>query len=99
MAKLRSLREGGFLYLTLDDAPTRNALSPEMVQELQAAIDAAAADATLRAVVLRGANGFFCAGGSMGNFQQGQQSAAKPGEIDPIAANNRRFGDFMIALA
>jgi isohexenylglutaconyl-CoA hydratase len=50
-------------------------------------------------VVLRGANGFFCAGGSMGNFQKSQQSAATAGETDPIAANNRRFGNFMITLA
>ena len=98
MSKLRKLRQGGFLFLTLDDAPTRNALNPDMVQELQAAIEAAAGDATLRAVVLRGANGFFCAGGSMVDFQKGQQSAASTGETDPIAANNRRFGDFMIAL-
>ena len=99
MSKLRTQRQGGFLFLTLDDAPTRNALSPEMVGELGAAIAAAAADATLRAVVLRGAGGFFCAGGSMGSFQQSQQRAAAPEEPDPIAANNRRFGDFMIALA
>jgi isohexenylglutaconyl-CoA hydratase len=70
-----------------------------MVQELQAAIQAAAADATLRAVVLRGANGFFCAGGSMGNFQKSQLSVSAVGETDPIAANNRRFGDFMMALS
>jgi isohexenylglutaconyl-CoA hydratase len=99
MSTVRTERQGGFLFLTLDDAPTRNALSPEMVAELQEAIAAAAADATLRAVVLRGANGFFCAGGSMGNFRKSQQSAATGGETDPIAANNRRFGDFMIALA
>ena len=99
VSKLRKLREGGFLFLTLDDAPTRNALSPEMVEELQAAVETAAADATLRAVVLRGANGFFCAGGSMGNFQKSQQTAPAAGEPDPIAANNRRFGEFMTALA
>jgi len=99
VSKLRKLRQGGFLFLTLDDAPTRNALSPEMVEELQSAISSAAVDATLRAVVLRGAQGFFCAGGSMGDFQQSQQSAAKPGEVDPIAQNNRRFGDFMMLLA
>ena len=99
MAKVRSERQGGFLFLTLDDAATRNALSPEMVGELQAAIGAAAADTTLRAVVLRGASGFFCAGGSMGNFQKSQQGAAASDGVDPIAANNRRFGDFMMALA
>jgi len=99
MAKVRAERQGGFLHLTLDDAATRNALSPEMVEELQAAVDAAAADATLRAVVLRGANGFFCAGGSMGNFQERLKSGEAQGGADPIAAHNRRFGDFMIALA
>lgn len=99
MSKLRTLRQGGFLHLTLDDAPTRNALSPEMVEELQTAVEAAAADATLRALLLRGANGFFCAGGSIGNFQQSQQSAAAAGEPDPIAVNNRRFGEFMTMLA
>jgi isohexenylglutaconyl-CoA hydratase len=98
-SKLRSLHQGGFLFLTLDDAPTRNALGPELVQALQAALDAAAADASVRAVVLRGAGGFFCAGGSMGDFQKNLQSVAAPGEADPIAANNRRFGDFMLALA
>ncbi|HUX24775.1 MAG TPA: enoyl-CoA hydratase-related protein [Burkholderiales bacterium] len=99
MSKLRTLRQGGFLFLTLDDAPTRNALSPEMVAELQTAIDSAAGDSALRAVVLRGANGFFCAGGSMGNFQKSQQSVAAAGEGDPIAANNRVFGYFLTALA
>ena len=99
MAKLRSERQGGFLFLTLDDAPTRNALSPEMVDELRVAFDAAAADAGVRAVVLRGANGTFCAGGSMGSFQKSQQTAPAAGEPDPIAANNRRFGEFMTMLA
>ena len=42
MAKLRTLRQGGFLYLILDDARTRNALSPEMMAELTAALDVAA---------------------------------------------------------
>jgi len=99
MAKLRTLRQGGFLYLTLDDAATRNALSPEMVQELQAAVHAAAADAGLRALVLRGANGFFCAGGSVGNFQKQMKSGEAQGGADPIAAHNRSFGYFLTALA
>jgi isohexenylglutaconyl-CoA hydratase len=99
VSKLRKLRQGGFLYLTMDDAPTRNALTPEMVEELQAAIVAAATDDTLRAVVLRGANGFFCAGGSMGTFQERMKSGVGQGGADPIAAHNRQFGDFMIALA
>jgi enoyl-CoA hydratase/carnithine racemase len=54
MSRLRTLRQGGFLFMNLDDAPTRNALNPEMVQELGVAMEAAAADAGLRAMVLRG---------------------------------------------
>ena len=99
MSKLRTLRRGGFLYLTLDDAPTRNALGPEMVQELQAAIESAAADPMLRAVVLRGANGFFCAGGSMGNFQERLKAEEVQAGTDPIATHNRSFGYFLTALA
>ena len=37
---LRSLNQGGFLFLIMDDAPTRNALGQEMVEELQAAVAA-----------------------------------------------------------
>lgn len=98
MSKLHTLRQGGFLFLTLDDAPTRNALSPEMVDALRTAFAAAAADGGVRAVVLRGANGTFCAGGSMGDFNKSQQTAAAAGAPDPIALNNRRFGEFMTAL-
>lgn len=99
MAKVRSERQGGFLFLTLDDAPTRNALSLEMVQELQTAVAAAAADASLRALVLRGGNGFFCAGGSMASFQQWLKPGGAGSGSDAIAAHNRGFGDFMMALA
>jgi len=35
----------------------------------------------------------------MGNFQRNQQTAPTAGEPDPIAVNNRRFGEFMTALA
>ena len=65
MSKVRTLRQGGFLFRTLDDAPVRNALGPEMMDELRAAFEAAAAHAGVRAVVLRGANGFFCGGGNL----------------------------------
>ncbi len=98
MAKLRSERADAFLFLTLDDAPTKNALSPEMVEELKLAFAFAADDPQLRAVVLRGAGGTFCAGGSVGNFQERLRAAPPEGEADPIAAHNRQFGDFLLAL-
>ena len=53
---------------TLHDPASRNALSEAMVDALLAACERAAADADLRGVVLRGAGGHFCAGGSLGGF-------------------------------
>lgn len=56
------------LFLTLNCPATRNALAPDLVSELARAIAGAQGDPHLRAVVLRGSQGFFCAGGNIGNF-------------------------------
>jgi isohexenylglutaconyl-CoA hydratase len=48
--------------------------------------------------VLRGAGGFFCAGGNVGNFQSRLDAQSAPGS-DPVAARNRVFGGFMQRLA
>jgi isohexenylglutaconyl-CoA hydratase len=91
-------REGARLYVTLHDPATKNALSPAMREELSAVLDAAAGDGTLRALVLRGANGVFCSGGNIGGFREAIATAAAPGARDPIAASNRVFGDMMLQL-
>ena len=56
-----------------------------------------AADRVDNAVVLRGAGGFFCAGGNVGSFQSRLDAAAT--DEDPVAARNREFGRFMQRLA
>lgn len=83
---------------TLNDPASRNALSEPMVDALLAACERAAADAGLRGVVLGGAGGHFCAGGSLGGFAKtiGQPLAA--GEADPLVPLNRRFGTLLQAL-
>ena len=83
---------------TLHDPASRNALSEAMVDALFAACERAAADKDLRGVVLRGAGGHFCAGGSLGGFAKtiGQPLAA--GEADPLVPMNRRFGALLQAL-
>ena len=83
---------------TLNDPASRNALSEAMVDGLIAACERAAADADLRGVVLRGAGGHFCAGGSLGGFAKtiGQPLAA--GASDPLVTLNRRFGTLLQAL-
>jgi enoyl-CoA hydratase/carnithine racemase len=53
---------GGVLHLVLDRPAKRNALSAELRQCLVDALDAAATDDSVGAVVLSGAGGYFCAG-------------------------------------
>ena len=54
--------EKGVTTLTLNRPAQFNALSEKLLVELQAAFDALAADATIRAVVIAGAGKAFCAG-------------------------------------
>jgi enoyl-CoA hydratase/carnithine racemase len=58
------LREdvGGVATLTLNRPAQFNALSEEMLSELQSALDALAGDGSLRCVVIRAAGRAFCAG-------------------------------------
>ena len=57
---------GGVATLTLNRPERRNALSPRMLGELRAALDAAAADPEVRAIVLTGAGDrAFCAGADL----------------------------------
>jgi len=54
--------KGGVATLTLNRPGQFNSLSEEMLTELQTALDAVAADASVRAVVIAGAGKAFCAG-------------------------------------
>jgi len=86
-------RLDGFHFLVLDAPESRNALSPEMVKAIDAAVAAASADDIARAIVLRGAGHMFSAGGNIGNFSQ--RLAAAGADQDPIADRNREFGAFL----
>jgi isohexenylglutaconyl-CoA hydratase len=61
-------RRGGALFVTLNQPDTRNALSAALIAELGSAFGYVADDRKLRAVVLRGAGGNFCAGGDLRQF-------------------------------
>lgn len=83
---------------TLNDPASRNALSEAIVDALLAACERAAADADLRGVVLRGAGGHFCAGGSLGGFAKSIGQPLAAGAADPLVPLNRRFGTLLQAL-
>ncbi|MEZ5100163.1 MAG: enoyl-CoA hydratase/isomerase family protein [Thermoleophilia bacterium] len=55
-------RDGHVVRLTLNRPEQRNALTPGLIEELLAALDAVDADAGVRCVLLTGAGTAFCAG-------------------------------------
>jgi isohexenylglutaconyl-CoA hydratase len=89
-------REGSRLYVTLNRPETRNALTGEVVLELLAVVEFLEQARDIGAVVLRGAGGTFCAGGDIKGFMASFNTPPPaPGERDPIAVQNRRFGAFL----
>lgn len=84
------------LFVTLNRPATRHALASDMVQGLEAIAISAQSDASLRAIVLRGTNHFFCAGGDVGSFQERLEDTMS--DHDPVAMRNRKFGQFMERL-
>ena len=84
-------RDGGVLHVTLNRAEQRNAMSLQMVSELCAVLAQAEAAGEVRAVVLRGAGGHFCAGADLQDMAQARQREVA-GEADAIADANARFG-------
>lgn len=88
------LDETGVLHVTLSRPKARNAMSLVMVAELEAVLDAAI-ESEVRALVLRGAEGHFCAGGDIKDMAKARMSAPAEGERDPVAEVNRAFGRMM----
>ena len=92
-------RQGAVETWTMNDPATRNALSDAVVDGLLQACARAAQDPTLRIVVLTGAGGAFCAGGSLGGFASLIGQPLQAGQTDPLLAMNRGFGDLLHALS
>lgn len=87
-------RSAGVLHVTLNRPQARNAMSLEMVEELMAVFDLVDREADLRALVLRGAGGHFCAGGDIKDMAGARQKAAE-GDDQAFFRLNRRFGEMI----
>ncbi|EBA07737.1 oxepin-CoA hydrolase, alternative type [Sagittula stellata] len=72
---LKTERKGAVLVLTLDGAKSRNSIGPELYTALREAVIDASDDPQVRAVVLTGANGYFCSGGNVAMLKA---SASRP---------------------
>ena len=83
---------GAFVYARLDAPATRNALSEAMVAGLGNALALAESQPAVRALVIRGAGGTFCAGGDFSGFRSLMAEPMPEGGVDPIVGFNRGFG-------
>ena len=70
-------RDGATVLLTLDYPERRNALAMHMRERLAAAFDRVEADATVRAVVVTGRGGTFCAGGDVSGMDSATLAAGR----------------------
>jgi enoyl-CoA hydratase len=86
--------DGTVAIITLDDAPTRNALTAQTAGEFLDAIATVQNDAGVAALVLRGSNGAFCSGAARPLL-----AAARENPTDPevMAALGRVYQCFVAA--
>jgi enoyl-CoA hydratase len=92
MSEVELERHGdGVAVLTLDAPERRNALTVAMADELVAACEELDADASVGAVVVRGAGGFFCAGGDRATLAEAGRDPAAPETYAGIGAVYRSF--------
>jgi enoyl-CoA hydratase len=71
-------RDGGIATIVLNAPDRRNALTRAMARELVAACEEIDADTSVGAVVVRGAGGFFCAGGDRQTLADAGRDPATP---------------------
>jgi methylglutaconyl-CoA hydratase len=72
---VRSERAGALATVTLDSPANRNALSSQVLTELDAALAGALADTSVRVIVLTGAGPAFCSGADLKETRAGRAAA------------------------
>lgn len=90
-------RTADIVGLTFNRPQRRNALTHAMMREIGDVVARVAADPTVRILVLRGNGGAFCAGGDIGAMAD-LPPAPPAGQVDPLVAPYRYFGDVLLAL-
>ncbi|AXQ23422.1 enoyl-CoA hydratase/isomerase family protein [Acinetobacter wuhouensis] len=85
-------QDGSILTLWLNRPESRNAMSLNMVKAIQQVFKAIENDLSIRAVILRGQGGHFCAGGDIKDMAQLRGEAATAGSNQPYVDFNRQFG-------
>ena len=88
-------KKGPALHVTINRPEVRNAMSLEMVAELSTVFSLVENDQAIRAVVIRGAGGHFCAGCDIKDMAGARGQQAGEGRDDPFYRLNRAFGQMI----
>jgi isohexenylglutaconyl-CoA hydratase len=91
-------QDSSILTIWLNRPESRNAMSSGMVNALSQVFNHIAPSTEIRAVILRGKGGHFCAGADIKDMSALRLKAAEVGSMQPYAEFNRSFGR-MIELA
>ncbi len=81
-------RRGRVLVATIDDPATRNALGWDFYEPFREAVEDAAQDPEIGAIVLTGAGGFFSSGGNVHGLKERSEAdyAQRRGSVDKLHA-------------
>ena len=90
LLKLR--RDGIALTVKIDDPKTRNAMSDTLMAELETVFAAVENDRSIRAMVITGTDGVFCAGADLKATRETLASPPAVGDRDPLIDYNERSG-------
>ncbi|WP_026075831.1 oxepin-CoA hydrolase, alternative type [Noviherbaspirillum massiliense] len=82
-AELQASRRDATLILTLSNPGAKNALHPDMYAAAIETLATAERDSSIRAVVLTGADGFFCSGGNLNRLLE-NRTKAKSAQAESI---------------
>ncbi|MDX1496351.1 MAG: enoyl-CoA hydratase-related protein [Salinisphaeraceae bacterium] len=82
----------GVLHATINRPEVRNAMNTAVLDDIENMLDAVADDRSVRAIVLRGAGGNFCAGGDLKEMAQTRFAPTLDQSQDAVATYSRRFG-------
>jgi enoyl-CoA hydratase len=77
--------DGAVATLTLNRPERLNTITPELIQQFQAALDRALGDQAVRVIRLRGAGRSFCAGYDIGFGAEAMAALERDGVWDPMA--------------
>ncbi len=97
-ANLLVEEDAGVRVLTLNRPEKKNAVSPELAQDLTDALHQAAEDETVRVVTIHGAGDAYCAGADMGVFLAiGRGEMDGPKKVGELHRHLRAFPKPLIA--